>query len=532
MWTAGRLVAALLAVACMCPAPALARTLTWSNAAEAATLDPHSLVEGTTLTLNQQIYEPLIARDAQGKTQPALAESWTLTSDPVVWEFRLRSGVTFHDGSPFGADDVIFSIGRARQIGSDLRDRLASIESVTKVNDLTLRIRTKGPDPLLPATLPRVLIMSRAWTEKNGAGKVQDLRLTDETFATRNANGTGPFALVSREPGQRTVMKRNDGYWGRFGQPIEVSELIFRPIRSDADRIAALTRGEVDFVQDVPVGESRKLEKTPGIVVNVGPENRAIFLGMNVGDSELRFTDSDGQNPLADRRVRQAINMTVNRQAIQRDVMLGNSIPTGIITPESVNGYTRQLDVIPPPDPAKARALIAEAGFPEGFGVSLHCPTDRYVQGEAVCKAVAAQLATVGIRIELIPLKWQAHQALVLSRPPGVDFYLLGWSVPTFDSEPIFNDLVHSRTDLLGQWNATRFANPEIDRLIESLHSEVDFMKRNQTINQVWRLVQEDVLYIPLHLQTLTYAMKGEIDFPVDIENQPKLRSVKFRRTQ
>lgn len=533
MWSAGRLVAALLAAAVLCPLPALARTLIWTNAGDAATLDPHSLAEGLTLTLNQQIYEPLISRDSQGKALPALAETWTLTSDPLVWEFRLRAKVMFHDGSPFGADDVIFSLNRARQVGSDLRDRLANIDAVTKVDDLTLRIRTKGPDPLLPATLPRVLIMSKDWVERNGAGKVQDLRLTDETFATKNANGTGPFQLVSREPGQRTVMRRNEGYWGRNGtQSIEVSELVFRPIRSDAERISALVKGEVDFVQDVPVTDVQRLEKAPGLIVNVGPENRAIFLGLNVGDGDLRFSDVKERNPLADRRVRLAINMTVNRQAIQRDIMQGHSIPTGVIAPESVNGYTRQLDVIPPVDLPKARALLAEAGYAEGFTLSLHCPNDRYVADQAICKALVAQLAPIGIRVELIAQSWTAHQALVLSRPPGTDFYLLGWSVPTFDSEPIFNSLFHTRTDEHGAWNATRFSNPDIDKLIKSLHSEVDFIKRNQTIGQIWRLVQEETIYVPLHLQTLAYAMKSEIDIPVDIENLPKLKSVKFKRTQ
>lgn len=533
MWSAGRLVAAMLAAAVLCPLPALSRTLVWANAGDAATLDPHSLVEGLTLALNQQIYEPLITRDNQGKITPALAETWTLMADPLVWEFRLRAGVTFHDGSRFGADDVIYSIERARQVGSDLRDRLVSIDNVAKVDDLTIRIRTKGPDPLLPATLPRLLIMSKAWVEKNGAAKVQDLRLIDQTYATLNANGTGPYQLASREPGQRTVMRRNEAYWGRNnGLAMEVSEIVFRPIRSDTDRIAALVKGDVDFVQDVPVTDVQRLEKTPGILVNVGPENRAIFLGLNVGDPNLRFSDISDRNPLADRRVRQAINMTVNRQAIQRDVMQGHSIPTGIIAPESVNGYTRQLDVIPPPDPLKARALIADAGYPEGFTISLHCSNDRYVADTAICKALVAQLAPIGIRVELIAQSWTAHQALVLSRPPGTDFYLLGWSVPTFDSEPIFNALVHTRTDDHGAWNATRFSNAEIDKLIKSLHSEVDFTKRNQTINQIWRLVQEEVLYIPLHLQTLAYAMKSEIDIPVDIENQPKLKAVKFKRTQ
>jgi peptide/nickel transport system substrate-binding protein len=523
---------AILAAALLCPALALARTLTWANAADAVTLDPHSLAEGLTLALNQQIYEPLITRDAQGKTQPALAESWTLTSDPLVWEFHLRAGVTFHDGTRFGADDVVFSIQRARQVGSDLRDRLSSIDTVTKVDNLTIRIKTKGPDPLLPATLPRLLIMSREWSDKNGAAKVQDLRLPDETFASRNANGTGPFKLVSREPGKRTVMRRYENYWGLGTQPIEVSELIFRPIKSDAERVASLIGGDVDFIQDVPVGDTEKLEKTPGIVVNVGPENRAIFLGLNVGDSELRFSNVEGKNPLADRRVRQAINIAVNRQAIQRDVMQGHSIPTGIIVPETVNGYTRQLDVIPATNTAKARALMADAGYATGFTISLHCTNGRYVADVEICKTLVTQLAAIGIRVELITQAWSAHAALILSKPPGTDFYLLGWSVPTFDSEPIFSSLFHSRTDDLGQWNATRYANPQIDRLIRSLHSEVDFIKRNQTINQIWRTVQEETIYIPLHLQTLAYAMKSELDIPVDIENQPKLKTVKFKRTQ
>lgn len=504
-----------------------ARSIRWARSGDALTLDPYALNEGPTHALAHQIYEPLIIRDALGKAVPTLAESWTITSDPQVWEFKLRRGVTFHDGSPFTADDVIYSFNRARQPTSDMKGLLASVEVMTKVDDFTLRIKTRGPNPIFPSNLVNLMIMSRSWTEKNHAGTVQDFKAKGDNYAVRNANGTGPYILVSREPDVKTVLKRNENYWGRTQFPLDISEVTYLPIQSDAARLAALLSGDVDVVQDVPVADIDKLAADPKLHVNVGPENRSIFLGLNVGSQDLKSSDVKGRNPFADKRVRMAMNHAINRALIQKVTMKGQSLPTGTIVPPGVNGYSKELDVIPTPDPAKAKALLAEAGFADGFTVTLNCPNDRYVNDEAVCKAVVAQLATVGIKVTLIAQTKALYFPLIEHNPPETDFYLLGWGVPTFDSHYIFSNLFHGRTEKEGGWNATRFASPDIDQTIDGLTQETDLSKRNQTIAALWKVLHENMIYLPIHIQTLAYAMKPDLDVQVDILNTPKLKFVK-----
>lgn len=523
-------VAALIACAVFLAGAAEARSVTWARSGDSLTLDPHAQNENVTHALAHQIYEPLILRDSQGKPLPALAESWQMTSDPTVWEFNLRRGVKFHDGRPFTADDVIFSYQRALQPTSDMKLLLSSVEDLIKVDDYTLQIKTRWPNPLLPANLTNLFIMSKGWAEEHGAVQVQDFKNGEESYATRHANGTGAFELVSREPGIRTVMRRNESYWGRGQVPLEIAELIFVPMKSDELRIEALLSGKVDFVQDVPVQEIRRLQENKSVRVAIGPENRSIFLGMNVGGAELRTSNVKGANPFADTRVRHAINIAINRQAIQSEVMHGQSIPTGIIVPPGVNGYTKELDVIPPNDIEKAKALMAEAGYADGFSVTFNCPNDRYVNDEAICKAVVDQLAQIGIKADLVAQSKADHFALIKNE--GSDFYLFGWGVPTFDSAYIFSSLYHTRTETQGGWNGTRYSNPEVDRMIESLSTETDLNKRNQVIAAIWQILQAEMIYIPIHVQTLAYAMRPDLDIPVDISNQPKLKLVRVKKPE
>jgi peptide/nickel transport system substrate-binding protein len=523
-------VLAIAAIAFAGATRADARAIKWARSGDALTLDPHAQNEGPTHNLGHQIYEPLIIRDSQGKAVAGLAESWTITADPLVWEFKLRKNVTFHDGSPFTADDVIFSFNRASQPTSDMKSLLSTVDTMSKADDYTLRIKTKGPNPIFPSNLNNLFIMSRSWTEKNNAGTVQDFKAKGDNFAVRNANGTGAYSLVSREPGVKTVLKRNDNYWGKGQVPLEITEITYLPIQDDAARIVALLSGEVDFVQDVPVGELDKLTADPKLLVNIGPENRSIFLGLNVGDKELKSSDIKGRNPFAEKKVRAAINMTINRAAIQKTTMRGQSLPTGTIVPPGVNGYTKDLDVIPLPDPAKAKALMAEAGYADGFSVAFHCPNDRYVNDEAICKAIVGQLATVGIRANLLAQSKTLHFPLIEHNPPETDLYLLGWGVPTFDSHYIFSFLYHTRTDKEGGWNATRYSNQDIDKLITGLTQETDLSRRNQTIAAIWKVLADETIYIPIHIQTLAYAMKPDLDIPVDISNLPKMKYVKIKK--
>jgi peptide/nickel transport system substrate-binding protein len=525
------LAAALCAATMFTAVSAEARTLRWARSGDALTLDPHAQNESPTHALNHHIYEPLVMRDRKGALVPGLATSWKiLDNDKSVWEFKLRQGIKFHNGAAFNADDAVFSLQRAMAPTSDMKGLLTSVESVSKVDDQTIRVKTKGPNPLLVNNLTNTFMMDKEWAEANNATKPQDFKNREENFAVRNANGTGAFMLVSREPDVRTVMKRNDNYWGKGSEvPLEISELIYTPIKSDATRVAALLSGEVDFVQDLPVQDIERLKGTQNLHVTAGPENRTIFFGMDVGSKDLKTDNVEGKNPFADKRVRQAMNMAINRAAIQRVVMRGQSVPTGVIMPPFVNGWTPELDKAPTPDVNKAKAMLAEAGYPQGFQVTLNCPNDRYVNDEGICQAVVGMMGQIGIKANLVSQSKTLHFPLLQKNPPETEFYLVGWGVPTFDSEYIFSFLYHTRDAKFGSWNALRLSDAELDKKIESLSSETDTAKRNATIAEIWKKVQDETYYLPIHHQMLAYAMKANLDIPVDPENQPKLKYVSFK---
>jgi peptide/nickel transport system substrate-binding protein len=496
---------------------AQAETLRWARSADSLTLDPHAQNNGVTHTFNHQVYEPLVVRDADGGLRPTLAVEWGITEDdPTIWEFKLREGVTFHDGADFTADDVVFSINRAKADTSNMRELVASIEEVIAVDDYTVHMRTSGPNPLLVDNLTNMFMMDRDWSEANNAAVPQDFDAGEEHYAARNANGTGPYELVSREADARSVLTRFEDYWGRDEFPLDISEIIYTPITSPATRVAALLSGEVDFLQDVPVQDIVRLEQSPGLRVTRGPENRTVFFGLNVARDALEYGQADG-NPFSHREVRQAMNIAIDRDAIAQVVMRGESIPLGTIAPPFINGYTEEMGLYPAVDLDEAQALMEQAGYGDGFQVTMHCPNDRYVNDEAICQAVVGMLGRIGIDVALESRSLSLHF-------PGVsqmetDFFMYGWGVPTFDSQYVFDYLVHTREGGLGSSNSTGYSNPELDAKIQSLASEPDADVRNETIAEIWEVVQEEVIYLPVHNQMLARAMNERFDIPVNPSN-------------
>ena len=520
----------MLAAALLASTTALvdAKTLNWARAGDSLTLDPHAQNEGPTSALAHQIMEPLIMRDMTGAIVPALATEWAPDpNDPNVWIFKLREGVKFHDGADFTAEDAVFSFNRAMSPDSDYKELLASVKEVKANGDYEFHIVTNGPNPIMPSNLTNLFIMDKGWAEANNAVKVQDFEGGEETFAARNANGTGPYSLVSREPDTKTVLKKFDGYWGADEFPLEVTEIIYTPIQNAATRVAALLSGEVDFIQDVPVQDLGRVADAEGLDVRTAPQNRVIFFGMNQGDADLATDDIDGKNPFADVRVREAINMAINREAIKKVVMRGQSQPAGVAMPPFVNGWTAELDVVPDVDVAKAKAMMAEAGYANGFSIVLNCPNDRYINDEAICQAAVGMLAQIGITVNLDAKPKAQHFPLIGNLQ--TDFYMLGWGVPTYDSEYIFNFLVHSKGEKYGSWNGTRYSNPVLDEKIVSLASETNLDKRNNDIAAIWDQVQKDLLYIPIHHQVLNWGMKSEVDTIVAPDDAAKFKYFKFK---
>jgi len=507
---------------------ASAETLRWSSAGDSLTMDPHAQNEGPTHVLSHQVYDTLVFRDQDMSLQPRLATAWRITDDPTVWEFTLREGVTYHNGNPFTADDVVFSIMRAKHDNADMKGLLTTVVEVTRVDDYTVQMRTDGPNPLLPNNLTNLFMMDREWSEANNVTVPQDFKAGEETHAVRNANGTGPFRLVSRDPDVRTELVRNDEYWGRDTYPMEVTRIIHTPIRSAATRAAALLSGEIDFLLDPPVQDLERLNNANGLVVRSAPENRTIFLGMQLGLPELRTSDVKGKNPFADVKVREAMNIAINRDAINRIVMRGQSVPAGIVMAPFVDGYSADIDVVPTVDVARAKALLAEAGYPDGFTVSLACPNDRYINDEAICQAVTGMFGQIGIRARLDARSRSIHFAEL--QRGELDFYLLGWGVPTMDSHYVFHYLFETRSEQGGSWNHTGYSNAEVDALVDAMTREIDPVKRAEMVATAWNMVQEDIVYLPIHHQMLNWAMKDNIDFPVQSENYPYFKLLKYTK--
>ncbi len=492
-------------------------TLRWSAKADALTFDPHAQNETPTLTALTQVYERLIGRAPDLTLVPELATSWEAI-EPTVWEVRLRDGVTFHDGTPLTADDVQFSIERALAPTSDFRPLILDITAVEVVDPLTVHLRTGEPSPLLPANLTSILILSRAWAEEHGVTRPQDYAQGEENYAVRNANGTGAFRLERREPGVRTRLTKNEDWWGLADQPHTIDEIIFTPIDNDATRVAALLSGEIDFLLDPPVQDLGRIESTPGLKLDTTPQNRTILLGMNQSREELLTSNIEGRNPFADVRVRRALYQAIDIETIRRVIMRNLAEPAGIIAAPGVNGWTPELDTRLPYDPDAARALLVEAGYPDGFEVELDCPNDRYVNDEAICQAIVGMLARVGVDVTLDAQTKSLHFPKLDNRE--TDFYLQGWAVATIDSEYVFSFLLVSDR----RNNASEYANPVFDALVEDMRRELDPQVRDQLIAEAWEVFKQDVPLIPLHHQVIVWAMRDRLTLPITATNQPLFR--------
>ncbi|WP_438810818.1 ABC transporter substrate-binding protein [Sinisalibacter lacisalsi] len=518
-----RLMLGAAAVSLALTSAASAETLRWARVGDALTMDPHSQNEGPTHTLNHHIYETLVGRDVDGKLLPRLATEWGISEeDDSVWVFKIREGVTFHDGTAMTAEDVVFSLDRARTPPSGMAALHAAVEEVTAVDDTTVHVRMSGPAPLYVQNLTNTFIMSKAWAEANGVETAPNFAAGEEAYSVRNTNGTGPYKLVERDPEVRTVLEVFEGHWG---DAPEVTEIIYTPISEAATRVAALLSGEVDVVQDVPVQDIARLEQTDGIKVVRGPENRNIFFSYDMTSEKLASSDA-ADNPFAKPEVREAMAMVIDREAIRQVVMRGESQPSAAPLPPFVNGWTEEMHAFPSPDVERAAELVAEAGYPDGFSVTLNCPNDRYLNDEAICQALVGMLSRINIKANLVAQTRSLHFPLIENWE--TDFYMLGWGVPTFDSQYIFDFLVHSRGGAYGAFNGSRYANPELDAKIESLATMTDLEARNAVIAEIWDQVMEDRVFLNVHNQVLAYAMRDDINLDVHPENQPRMTTVTF----
>ena len=355
-----------------------------------------------------------------------------------------------------------------------------------------------------------VQIMSKAWCIKNKVEKPQDFENREETHAARNANGTGPYMLKLREPDVKTVMVKNPNWWGLADKRFEgnVDEVIYLPIKADATRVAALLSGEVDLVMDPPAQDIARLKQNPQIKVLEGVENRIVFLGMDQARDELLYSNVKGKNPFKDHRVRQALYQAIDIDALRTRTMRGLALPTGAILP-SPKASNPEAEKRLPFDLAKAKQLMVEAGYPNGFEVTLDCPNNRYINDEAICQALAAMFAKIGVQLKVNTMPKTVYFPKI--EKLDTSLYMLGWGGAITDPQTIFTPVWHSRKAPDGDYNYGNYNDPKLDALIDAAKQEMDVEKRKAIIRDALALQAAAIHYVPLHRQVIPWAMRANV---------------------
>jgi peptide/nickel transport system substrate-binding protein len=509
-----RLLAALLCI----PALVLvsfevnAKTLRWASQGDPQTADPHSQNESLTNLFSQAVHDTLVMRDNGLKLVPGLATSWQQVN-PTTWRFTLRQGVKFHDGSSFTADDVVFSWERASHPNSQLRQYAIPVGKPRKIDDYTVEFVQDKPNPVTLEHATTIYVMSKAWATKNKVDRPLDFKSKEETFASRNANGTGPWILASREPGVRTTLKRNGDWWGiKEGRaPGNVTEVSYTQVSADATRTAALLSGQVDFVLDPPPQDLKRIEDNKGTKVVRGQENRVVFFGFDQHRDELLYSNVKGRNPFKDLRVRKAVYQAIDIEAIRSRIMRGSALPTGGITP-SILASNPEAEKRLPYDPNRAKQLLTDAGYPNGFEVTLDCPNNRYVNDEDICIAVASMLAKVGIQTKVTAMPRTTYFPKL--EKFDTSFYMLGWGGAITDAQTMLSPVLRSKDDKTGNgsFNYGRYVNPKLDALIDAAAVETDAAKRRQMITDALTEHNEQVHHVPLHRQVIPWAMRSNVN--------------------
>ncbi|HCT9233247.1 ABC transporter substrate-binding protein [Alcaligenes sp. WGS1538] len=502
------LLAAALAALVAVPLAGHAKTLRWSSQGDFMTLDPHAQNENLIITGSSYVYEPLVDYDKDFKIVPSLATSWE-QREPTVWRFKLREGVKFHNGEPFSADDVVFSIHRALAPTSNFKAYVNGIDKAVKVDEHTVDIITTAPNPVLLRQLTNVFIMNKDWSEKNNAAQPQDFNKNEETYSARNTNGTGPYKLKSREVDVRTVFVENEQWWNKDKKIGNVTEVIYTPIKQNATRTAALLSGEVDLVLDPPAQDLQRLRQQAKIVE--GNEYRTIFLGLDQKSPELKYSTIKGKNPFADQRVREALYLAIDTEAIKKAVMRGSSAPTGTMIAPQVHGWTKELAQRVPYDLDKAKQLLKDAGYENSLSFTLDCPNNRYINDEAICQAVVGMWAKAGVKASLNAMPRATYFPKVQNYDTSA--YLFGWGVPTFDALYTLQSLMHSKGEGAdGSFNFGNYENAEVDKLIDQIKTETDTAKRDAAIHKVLEIHAKEFGHIPLHDQIIPWAMAKNVD--------------------
>lgn len=484
-----------------------AQTLRWASQGDPQTMDPHSQNESMTNMMNGQVYERLVMRDKTLAIVPALATSWQQVS-PLLWRFKLRPGVKFHDGTPFTADDVVFSVQRGAAPTSQINPYATQVGEAVKIDALTVEFRLKAPNPIFLQHIDTLWVMSKAWSEKFKVTKPLDFKNKEETHAGMNANGTGPYMLASRAPGIKTVYKRNPNWWGKMEGNVQTIE--YTPISNDATRLAALVSGEIDFVLDPAPRDVPRLRNTSGVKIIDGPENRIVFIGMDQGRDELLYSSVKGKNPFKDQRVRQALYQAIDIETMRTKLMNGQSFPTGAMTPSPLGTYNDpELEKRLPFDLTAARKLMADAGYADGFEVTLDCPNNRYINDEEICIALAGMWSQLKVKVRVNAMPRATYFPKLEKLDTSV--YMLGWGGAITDAETTLTPVMRNRADKVGAYNYGNSKNDKLDQLIAQSSVEPDPKKREALVKAALKEQKDQVHTLPLHRQVIPWAARQNV---------------------
>ena len=485
---------------------ASAETLKWASTTDPQTMDPHAVNSAPVLGFLNNIYEGLVRRDKNMAIEGSLAESW----EPIGtegWRFNLRQGVKFHGGEDFTAEDVMFSYERASSEEADTASWFSPVSEVKIVDDFTIDFMTTEPNPIFPDSIANFMIMDSGWAEANNV-----LRPSKEVenFATLNANGTAAYKLEERQPGLKTVLVKNDAWWGQEIGNITRGE--FTPIQNSATAVAALLSGDVDLINPVPIQDAERLTAGGQVSIMKGIEARVIMFGFAQAAETLKSgADAGKPNPFKDVRVRQAVAKAINVDAILQTIMRGNAEPAAQLVSAEMRGYSPSLSARPAFDEAGAKALLAEAGYPDGFSFGLKCTNDRYLNDESVCQATVSMLAKIGLKAELDSMPVSNYWTEL--RADNFDMYLLGWSPGTFDAEhPIrFLAATPNEEKKLGSWNFGDYSNARVDELLPMIQSEIDDTKRQAMLDEVAKILQDEQAYVTLYVEPLLWGTQKNV---------------------
>ncbi|MXN17961.1 ABC transporter substrate-binding protein [Pseudooceanicola sp. GBMRC 2024] len=498
-------------------AGAWSQTLSIGLSAEPTSVDPqfHNLSPNAQFADN--IFESLVMRVADQSLQPKLAESYKAVDD-TTWVFKLREGVTFSDGTPFTARDVIYSICRVPLVEnspSPFTSYTQSIDDIIVGDDNTLTFKTNAPVPLFPVDMGQIAILSASASGaedavtfgKDGCTGMGTLPASTAFNDPKVAIGTGPYKIESYAPGGEIVLTENTSYWG---EKPDFDRVVMRPITAAGPRVAALLAGDVDLIENPPIQDLKRIEDA-GMTVKKALSNRVIYLALSQwGDDVPLIAGTDGKNPLMDKRVREALSLAINREAIVALIMGGYAEAAGELLPPPAPGTTgRKPDAY---DPKKAKELLAEAGYPKGFEITIGTPNDRYINDDQVAQAIAQMFSQIGVKTHVDAVT--ASQFFARRNKQEFPIYLAGWGSSTGETSSPLRALIASydKAAAMGTTNAARYSNADVDALIHEAVKTVDEDKRNALLQKAETLALDDWGLLPLHYEVTTWAMKPGVD--------------------